>query len=223
MSNAGFWLRWVAANAVGELLGLGPAAAVGILLARVLVETGGIVAALASLLLFTLLGALEGAIVGLAQRMVLHRRLPGVTRRSWVAATAAGAAAAWFLGMLPATAMSLLQDAHAGSPEADGAWGLAMAAGMGLALGMVLATPQWLVLRRFVDRAGWWLPANAVAWAVAMPLVFLASGLPLPQDGLVPLLAAVLAVIAGAGALVGAIHGAVLVRITGPGRARRSA
>jgi hypothetical protein len=81
-------------------------------------------------------------------------------------------------------------------------------------LGAILAIPQWRVLRRHVRGAGWWLPANALAWAVAMPLIFVAAGLPLPDGGILPLLAVAMAVIAGAGALVGAIHGAVLVRLT---------
>ena len=85
---------------------------------------------------------------------------------------------------------------------------------MGLLLGAILAAPQWRVLRRQVRGAGWWIPANALAWAAAMPLTFLAAGLPLPQDGLLSLLLLASAVIAAVGALAGAIHGAVLVRLT---------
>jgi hypothetical protein len=88
-----------------------------------------------------------------------------------------------------------------------------MAAGMGLILGAILGVPQWRVLRRHLSGSGWWVPANAVAWAVAMPLIFLAAGMPLPQDALAPLLAVVAAIIAGAGAIAGAIHGIVLVRL----------
>jgi hypothetical protein len=208
-SDIGFWLRWVVANAAGELFGLGPVAFVGILAVRVLAEGGGM-EAVVGLVLFTLLGAFEGAVVGLAQWLLLRRRLPNLGRRSWVLATVAGAIAAWFLGMLPGTAMSLAGSAGSEPPDLDGAGVFIMAAGTGLVLGAVLAVPQWRVLRRFVRGAGWWVPANAVAWAAAMPPVFLAAGMPLPQDALAPLLATLAAIVAGAGALVGAIHGAVL-------------
>lgn len=211
--DIGFWFRWVLANAVGELLGLGPVAFVGILLARVFAEGGG-PEALFGLGLFTLLGAYEGAVVGLAQWIVLGRRLPAISRRSWVWATVAGAAVSWFLGMLPSTIMSLIGDGGGAMPEPEGAGVYVMAAGMGLLLGAILATPQWRVLRRQVRGAGWWIPANALAWAAAMPLIFLAAALPLPRDGLLPLLAVAAAAIATAGAVVGAIHGAVLVWLT---------
>lgn len=221
MSDVGFWLRWVAANALGELLGLAPAALAGLILARVLVESGGAAAALAAMLIFCILGALEGAVVGLAQWLVLRRRLPEVTRRSWVLATLIGAVLAWLLGMLPSTLGSLFAGPSGlADAQLDGGGVHLRAAAMGAVLGAVLAFPQWRVLRRVVARSGWWLAANALAWGVTMPLVFLAAGLPLPQEGLWLLLAALLGTIGLAGALVGAIHGAALVRLT---RGRRRA
>ncbi len=211
--DTGFWLRWVIANAVGELLGLGPVAFAAILLVRLFSEGSG-PEALFGLGLFTLLGAFEGAVVGLAQWLVLRRRLPALTRRSWISATVAGAAAAWLLGMLPSTIMSLIGDGGGAIPEPEGAGIHIMAAGTGFVSGAILAAPQWRILRRHIRGAGWWVLANALAWAAAMPLIFLAAGLPLPQDGLLSLLAIAASVIAGAGALAGAIHGTILVRLT---------
>jgi hypothetical protein len=77
-----------------------------------------------------------------------------------------------------------------------GLWWLASALGFGLAIGAVIATDarenyvvagvvmasifgvtsgflQWLILRRKVPRAGWWLPANflgSLVAAIAMPI-----------------------------------------------------
>lgn len=34
------------------------------------------------------------------------------------------------------------------------------------ALGLVLGTAQWLLLRRQIRKAGWWVPATIVGWAV---------------------------------------------------------
>ncbi len=84
---------------------------------------------------------------------------------------------------------------------------------MGLVLGPVLGTPQWAVLRRHLPRAGWWIAANAAAWALGMVVVF--AGMNLMPEGASLLTVALIAVgaTAAAGAAVGAVHGAALVRL----------
>ena len=89
----------------------------------------------------------------------------------------------------------------------------AMAASMGLVAGIVLALPQWRVLRQHARRAGWWLPANALAWFCGMPLVFLGMGSIPAGASLLQALPIVVAATAAAGAAVGAIHGLVLVKV----------
>ena len=74
--------------------------------------------------------------------------------------------------------------------------------GTGVALGgTVLGVPQWLVLRRQVARASWWVLASTVGWVVGG---FLSGAF---EGGVVGR-----AVI---GAVYGAITGAVLVRLLG--------
>jgi hypothetical protein len=71
---------------------------------------------------------------------------------------------------------------------------------------------QWLRLRLVVPRrSAWWLPANAAAWAAGMPIVFAGAhlGASLEPPGAIALLAAL--TLAAAGAIVGAIHGRVLL------------
>ena len=59
--------------------------------------------ALAAALLAVVLGTvLEGVVVGAAQEFVLRRRLTQLRPRSWIVATAIGAALAWVLGWCPA-------------------------------------------------------------------------------------------------------------------------
>lgn len=57
--------------------------------------------------------------------------------------------------------------------ERRGMYGLAWLTGF--ALGVTLSVPQWLVLRRYVKRAVWWILANAVAWAFGMQIIFVAA------------------------------------------------
>ena len=208
------WLQWILANTVGEVLGLGLAGAAGIGLALAI---GKPQTALVTLLLAALmiaLGTLEGVIVGLAQWLVLHRRLPNLRRRAWVTATAIGAFVAWTLGMTPSTLMMLRQSAAAPPPPVlSDAEVYALAAAMGAMLGTILGIPQWRVLRRYAASAGWWVWANAAAWLAGMPLVFIGAGsAPVGASVLNRVLLAV-ATIAAAGAVVGAIHGLALLSL----------
>lgn len=79
--------------------------------------------------------------------------------------------------MVPNTLMAVGTDASGASPAEMGNLGqFGLATVMGLVLGLILGVPQWLVLRRAVAHAGWWVPANALAWACGMPLVFAGAG-----------------------------------------------
>ncbi len=215
---AGFWIRWVAANAVGDVLGLGLVGLITVMLAQIL--SWSVTYVLSIVPLFAAMGALDGAVVGFAQWTVLRSRLHNMRARSWTMATAIGAAIAWFMGTLPAT----VPFSSEGPVTVDEPIGfgmvtvLAIEMGIGAAFGAVLAVPQWLILRRYVGRALWWIPANSLAWLVAMPMIFLAADASIPLEGIMFLLAVFAAIIAGAGALVGAIHGLVLIRLLMPAR-----
>jgi hypothetical protein len=205
------WRQWVAANSLAELLGLGGSAVIGAVLYQWLGDTA--VATLILGLTMILAGTfLEGAMVGWLQWRVLQRPFPLMPRRSWIRATAVGAAIAWTLGMLPSTVMSLTAEASSTPPpEISNALVYALAALMGLLLGPILAVPQWTVLRRYVKRAWLWIPANSLAWAVGMVVIFIGTSA-IPAAGInLAIGLFLLAMLAVAGAAVGAIHGLVLV------------
>jgi hypothetical protein len=169
------WPLWAAANAVGTALGL--AAVWG--LAPVASRAGE----LAAVPLFGVAGALAGALQGL----VLRRRVRGL--RGWVVASAAGlAAGVAVLAVLFGLSVGLLG-------EESGA-GLAVGAAAG---GAVAGAAQWLVLRRRVPRAGWWVPASAAGMAACVVLFL---GVTRGAD-------AGLAGIAGGGAAGGAAYGLI--------------
>jgi hypothetical protein len=81
---------------------------------------------------------------------------------------------------------------------------------MGATAGAALSFAQWLVLRKTVPRAGWWIPANMLAWMAGMPVIF--WGIDAAQKGQPPLESFLLmaATLLLAGAVVGAIHGIFL-------------
>ena len=212
--NRRLYLRWIAANSLAELLGLGVTFALDILLFTRLPEPTRLVPALGLILLTT------ATVVGLLQWSVLRAPFPQVTRRAWLLATLAGALVAWFLGSLPSTLIGLGGDPSGATAQEPETWlMMLLAAGMGLVLGLILALPQWRVLRRHAGRAWAWLPANAVAWALGMPVIFAAVDLAYRSGTVAGAAGIMAAALALTGAIVGAVHGVALlwlVREYGP-------
>jgi hypothetical protein len=202
----------VEATALGELLSLGLVAAIAGGLVWYFGEPRTSLAVLLFTALMILLGACEGLILGFAQWLAVHPFLRGLKRREWMKATTLGAVIAWGLGMIPSTLIALQETTIATPPaQISDVVKYSMAALMGLTLGLVLGVPQWLVLRRYVGHAGWWIVANAAAWAVGMPIVFVGAGsVPQGTSGLLMVLLMMLTLLV-AGAVVGAIHGLALI------------
>jgi hypothetical protein len=219
MNDRTFWARWIAANGVAEAIGLGTTFVLGMAAAPLLEDMHGIGAAIAAAGAAVLLGIfLEGVVVGWMQGAVLRQRRSGIPLRSWVWATAVGAGIAWLIGMIPSTTFALMQDAGSAETveEPDAALQLLFAAGLGAVTGPILGVAQWRVLRRHMARSARWLWANALAWAVGMPVIF--AGMDrVPWDGsALERALALYAVCLIAGLVVGAIHGAILARLTRP-------
>ncbi len=213
-----FYRRWIIANGWSEGVGLGTTLTLGWLAAPVIDSAQSATIIVAGALLAVVLGTLlEGVVVGLAQEGVLRGRLRRLPRFKWVVATAVGAAIAWLLGMIPSTLMALssppVQPAEGGEPSPIVQYGLAVA--LGIALGLILGLAQWTVLRRYSRHAARWLWANAAAWGLGMPLIFVGMDF-VPWSGSTAVIVPVIVAVCGAiGLIVGAIHGRVLVGLLG--------
>lgn len=199
------WWRWVLATAVGEFVGFAVPAAVGAGAAWTIEKMVGSVAALAMLnvMVMVLAGVVEGAVLGFAQWLVLRRYIQNMARREWVLATALAAGVAWTIGMLPSTLgdlATLIPMVLVGGAVLLGA---VFVASIGFA--------QWLVLRRYIQNAGWWVLANAVAWPLGVAVPFI--GLAMVPEGAHVVVWVVVGVVSGLlmGVVVGAITGMALV------------
>lgn len=220
----GFYVRWVLANGWSEALGLGTTILLGASFAPTLQQIHGVPAVLLTAVVAVALGVLlEGLVVGAAQGFVLRRRLSGLPPRVWIRLTMIGAGLAWLLGMVPSSLAALSPASSASqAPAPPGYLQYALAAGLGAVAGPVLGLAQWTALRGRVRKAGRWLWANAAAWAVGMPVIFLGMDR-VPWGGPpVARAAAVFAVCGLAGLTVGAIHGGVLLTIVPPPTGRRA-
>lgn len=208
----GLWARWVAANALGEMFGLGFVATVAWGIA------GMALPPVPNALALIAAGIGEGLIVGCAQWLVLRRAIPAITARAWILATLYGALVAWVLGMLPSTTIDLLAhdagEAGAAPPELGAGLELLLAAALGCVGGTVLSLFQWRAMRAHVARAHLWIVANAAAWMIGMPMIFYVASNASAQRGPAFLAIAALSTFAAVGAAVGAVHGIALVALS---------
>jgi len=115
---------------------------------------------------------------------------------------------------LPSTLMSM-GEAASQTPQAEPPeWViLLLAAGLGAVAGAVLSFAQWLVLRNNVKRGGLWIPANMLAWAFGMPVIFLGMDLAFKMAEVWQAVLVAGGALLAAGILVGAIHGRFLVTL----------
>ncbi|MEU2348476.1 hypothetical protein [Modestobacter sp. NPDC049651] len=198
-AEARLWRRWLLVVTAGEAVGfLLPAAAAAL-------GAAGAPGPL-PLLLLPLAGAGEGAVLGWSQARVLRRRLPDLPLETWTARTAAAAALAWLLGLLP----SSTADVWRGWPTA-GQVGAAAVGGTVLLLS--LGTAQWSVLRWHVAHAGRWIGWTAAGWLAGL-VVFTAVATPLWHPGQDPVL------VTAIGVLAGLLMASSMAAVTGAGAVR---
>jgi hypothetical protein len=135
------WLAWVLAGLVGGAVGW------------VVNLPGG----------WAVNWAVVGALVGLGQWLILRRRVPLVVW--WVLAGAVGWALGGLVGDAVAVELEVVIDAVDGNE--GGVLGAALVgAVIGAVGGAVGGGAQWLLLRRQIPSAGWWVLASAVGWAL---------------------------------------------------------
>lgn len=125
---------------------------------------------------------LAGGVTGLALGGLLLCVLQWLVLRSHLRD-----AGRWVLAGVVAMAVSSAGILGAGSGMPEVAWFASV-----WTLGLLMGLLQWLVLRREIDGAGWWVVASPIAWAVGLPLGEMVGPL-------------------GHGAAYGAITGAALV------------
>lgn len=211
------WLRWVWANALGEMIGLGLTFLVAAIGFTKLENLGGLAGILLAFVFAVVSGIFEATLVGWAQWWAMRPWFPGIQRRAWWRATVIGALMAYVLGYLPSTLMNLQAETTQSAAAAEPSQGivLLLAAGMGLVGGAVLSFAQWLVLRKHIRGAGLWVPANMLAWMIGMPAIFWAidQAQTLNSDYQAVLFMAVTLLVVGA--IVGAVHGLALARLAG--------
>ena len=162
MPNAGEWkflLSWIALSTIGSLLGIVAGFFVTLL-------TGGFTANG-----FPLGWTVVWAILGFFQWLLLKGRI----KRSslWIAASAIGGAVALSVCVLTSYSISTnaLSDFFNNflSFEPSNGNKLFSLFKIGAINEAIVGTAQWLLLKRQISRAGWWIPVSALGGAMILP------------------------------------------------------
>jgi hypothetical protein len=159
------FMRWVAACAVGEALGLSLSGVVAAVVGAVFAPDVGDPAPWMLRALMVLAGFIEGACVGAAQSALLRQRFPDLSAVNFTLVTGVGMAAGWGLGSALAGGAEDFASPNLGTM-------VVFALGSGVGLGAILGTAQALLLRRHTASAHRWIAANAVGWGFAMLLSY---------------------------------------------------
>jgi hypothetical protein len=160
-----FWVQWVLANtcgaAVGGLVGF-MVISVSAIVGRVGPGTAGWPAGL----------AVCWAVVAAMQGLVLRRHIS--LAGWWVLASSLGWTMVWVAGFAVTLAV--------GEHKFWMMWGPLLNPVVAAAHGAVGGAMQWLVLRRQISRAGWWVLASTVGWLVAFVVGAAVGGALVPDD-----------------------------------------
>jgi len=195
-----FVRRWVLANLAGAAVGSLIPPLVGQLLTTSASEGGPGPSTGVVLISMMLVGAAEGAVLGVAQWSALKGRLPALTAFLWVSATGWAFACGWLMA-------AVSSPAEPDMPITSG-WVLLLAATNGLLLGATVGGIQAYVLRRQMQKPIRWVWVNIVAWPCSLLGMKICQDLiPMGADGVHWTLAT---------GLGGLISGFMVGAITGP-------
>lgn len=188
--NVGFWLRWIAANALGMAGGQVVGGMLGLLVGGLVVQAGE---TLGLLVIYALLGFTTGAFIGLLQRMFVAQEID--LPREWVWRSAIG----WGIGYVTATLNASVMRLTLGDfLSTVVSWAL---------LGVMVGATQYAILRREVERAGWWIVINLAGWVLSQPIAAIGLGaavsLGVQADDSTAALIAIVLIGAAAGAFTG--------------------
>lgn len=178
----GFWLLWVAMSVAGRvvdwaLFRLTLAPGLISLMERTIGTTGSQLP-IFEILTGTVLGVVDGLIFGLYQWVALRKKIERPGR--WILVTTVFFALSLLI-FYSISAVFIGDRSSLGSPLD---WGFQIGLLDALVGGIVLGVGQWLVLRKQVERAVWWIPGVVVAlvaawlvrWFVAIGISFLVPG-----------------------------------------------
>jgi hypothetical protein len=165
-----FWYRWMFNYSIGELLGIGAAAAIG----RFLFVGFSHSSSQTPALTFTILimaGAVEGFIIGYIQWKSLSKLVSRFKPFVWILTTTLSTIAGWLLILPPAVMfISFLSKLYL----IDNSYSIFYTALVGMAFGGLIGIPQFFIIKRFYKNALTWIFANVMGWTASFLIIYTA-------------------------------------------------
>jgi hypothetical protein len=161
LAEGPLWLKWVLANSAGGLVGWSVGGVIaGALSVFIVSQTIGLGHPGWLAIVWTpMAGAIAGYAVGGFQGLVLERHMTqiisGSFAKNWLRATTLGIGLGFTLFSVILLSPFPLSKVLASY--------FAVLVGS-----LVLSLAQWLVLRRYLNRSGWWIPANLAGWMLGL-------------------------------------------------------
>jgi len=213
--NFQYWWKWTLNCGIGELLGIGAAAALAVWTHQTLGAPQTIEENMLYLAIMVFAGVIQEFILGTIQWKVLRLNFPKISCFQWVGVTILVAMLGWLFGTTSSMTFSVVVAEVPMQTELfPPLWlSILVPIAMGLFLGVLFGYFQWLVLKEYADYTNSWIVANALGWGGAMLIVFYFASLPNPTTPTPSVL--LMGIIAGslAGLSVGGITGIALTRI----------
>ena len=212
-----FWKKWILYCGIGEMLGVTLAAAVAYFTLVGLKGPPSWGTQLSVLGLMALAGLLEGSFLGFFQWKVLSEKIPALSRSGWIGLTAILTIFGWVflaLGFLlfypegPVLPFYFSEFSLTEHPFLFLMEGIVAGMFAGLGLGFL----QWLLLRKHLPNAGFWIGSNILGWGLGLNFILIATYLPFSPPNL---LSIILMGAAGgllAGLCAGIVTGSFLIR-----------
>ncbi len=205
------WEQWLCATAIAQLVSLGILTA-----ANTVTRWTGSPNIYVVLIL---VGALQGAVLGFAQWLVLRRYIRHMGW--WIGATIGGAILAWGLGMMVDVFMALFVALSTTTGTVKTIATLEGIFLVGAGVGTIIGYAQWLVLESYIRKSFLWIVANALAWAFGLLIAFISIGVTRLDEFNAHNAIAWVVTGMSTGAIVGGITGIALIWLLNPRRRHR--
>jgi len=209
-----YWWKWTVNCGVGELIGIGAAAAFAVGIHQFLGEPQTLSENIIVLSAMVFAGVVEGWILGTMQWKILKIEFPNISYFRWVGVTVVVAMLGWFIGTVSSLYFVGIEEVTVGQEFISPTWlTIGGPIGMGLVLGVIFGYFQWLAFKHYALYTKRWILANALGWAGAMFIIFYYASLPTPTTPTPEVVLMGLKAGLLAGLSVGAITGIALLNI----------
>jgi hypothetical protein len=168
-SGKPFWRKWIFKYSLGELVGIGIAAAIGRFLFFTFPENAAVSHSALTVIILVIAGIAEGIVLGYIQWKALSKIIPGFAPVLWIFVTTFSALAGW-LFILPPGIMFIAFLSKISLISTYSSFVYTML--VGAAFGGLIGIPQFFIIRMYFRNAAVWIIASTLGWMLSFLIVY---------------------------------------------------